>query len=792
MKVDFYTYNQPNIKYQTPNFAAKPIKVNWNSDAGQRIEKALVWLASISAASVAYYTASEDKSKFDEETIEEMKNFSEADADEEVVVSKLKSNLETSYRGTNDNNIVDKHANLIRDAYYNRDLLKGGFSELSDYELARALVGEDIVTALGLLGKGTLEAAFNLDISGFENLCNDILDFTETISRNNLELLREKINPETSLKYRNLDEEVKKDKRKINQLLGKENFAKRNELQEQINILKTDKSNNKEIKELKKQIQNLYKNCENSEQIKDLMQKINEKQLKMKEILKGKVNLPPQEIINKVWTIAAISQSPYYTKEVLVPKDIINQNLEMIENLGEKTDRGTYLFNKIDYARFIDTQDFKSLAIVDKRKLNKDMKELIELIQEPSEENDKAWKKNIDKKLYEKAGLQYIENYANLLNLSDCKYLNELIMSDNNFWTIFPEFLYILGISITEDNLNIDDGLDNFVNNYETKSLFEERNIDYYKWSRFDENSYISDKVTITAEDAREKAVKNMGADLYTLYTSESIPQEERDQIFDALEQIGFHVIKEGENIGFSMDGEGTLYDLLPDIMTIIKYILNTNLFWVTENENKETDKIRDTLYNHFINQRKQEIDCVRHLKESETVDIKVQKVNMSDIKYSLCLGNHSHCCTGLGSQINEWSAITYIMNRCISAIEVLANGEPVGNTMMYLADVNRELSLVLDDIELQTKFQNNEKIKDMIIKYAKQVCSEIGKPDIPIYAGPGMHKIDMSDFPLQIDNTMTIIGKTSEDAAGIYLDFDCDEHFVDGRTEICNLYRIA
>ena len=100
------------------------------------------------------------------------------------------------------------------------------------------------------------------------------------------------------------------------------------------------------------------------------------------------------------------------------------------------------------------------------------IKELIELIQEPSEENDKAWKKNIDKKLYEKAGLQYVENYANLLNLSDCKYLNELIMSDNNFWTIFPEFLYILGTSITEDNLNIDDGLDNFVNNYETKSIF--------------------------------------------------------------------------------------------------------------------------------------------------------------------------------------------------------------------------------------------------------------------------------------------------------------------------------
>ena len=74
--------------------------------------------------------------------------------------------------------------------------------------------------------------------------------------------------------------------------------------------------------------------------------------------------------------------------------------------------------------------------------------------------------------------------------------------------------------------------------------MFEERNIDYYKWSRFDENSYISDKVTITAEDARNKAVKNMGADLYTLYTAESIPQEERDQILMHLIKSDFMQLK--------------------------------------------------------------------------------------------------------------------------------------------------------------------------------------------------------------------------------------------------------
>ena len=167
----------------------------------------------------------------------------------------------------------------------------------------------------------------------------------------------------------------------------------------------------------------------------------------------------------------------------------------------------------------------------------------------------------------------------------------------------------------------------------------------------------------------------------------------------------------------------------------------------------------------------------------------------MADIKYSLCLGNHSHCCTGLGSQSNEYSAPLYILNRCISAIEVLADGEPVGNTMIYLADIHQDgekhLALVLDDIELQTKFQNNEKIKDMIIDYAKKLCSEIGQPDIPIYAGPGMHKVEMSNYPLMLSN-MEILGKTPEDY-GVYLDCNGEQNDIaKDIIEVTDLYKIA
>ena len=125
------------------------------------------------------------------------------------------------------------------------------------------------------------------------------------------------------------------------------------------------------------------------------------------------------------------------------------------------------------------------------------------------------------------------------------------------------------------------------------------------------------------------------------------------------------------------------------------------------------------------------------------------------------------------------------------SAIEVLADGEPVGNTMMYMAHVNGELSLVLDDIELQGKYQNNDKIRDMIVKYSKQVCKEIGKPDITVYAGPGMHKVDMSDYPKIENAEMIILGETPQNGA-VYLDFDAEKHDIGDVIEKLDLYKIS
>lgn len=794
MKIGFCTYYRPATKYTTPTFMAKHTEPDWNSDSGKLIEKTLEAMSAVNAVKTVTDKNVENEPELIAVRVDdsakiipcEKENLNDLQEEQKISLNEIKQELEKAYKNAKDPDILNKHAQLYQDAYKNRDLLKGGYPDLSDSEIDETLVEAATVDTLDILGKGTLEAAFALDLVGFNNLCVTVSDFKEVISKNNLELLKKKINPANTNEYRNLEEEVKKDKRKINKLLGKENILKRQELSEKIEILKDDKNNFAQVKELKREIQNLYKNCENSEQIKVVMQEICEKQKKMKELLNQKVDLSPQEIINKVWTIAAISQSDAYKTENFDwenHKDLIDRIIQKYDKAGIK-DLGIY------------DDDFKEILLyakINKRQLNKDIKDLINLIKPITPENEKIWKKNIDKKLYEFAGYEYDEGFANLLNLSSCKYLNELIVSDDQFWNVMPVLLQVLSIGVEANppEYTLATRLDIPEHNYNTAQMFEALGIDYVKWAYWNKNSFINDKVVIKAEDAKHKAVKNMCHDLATLYSTKDIPKKERDKIFDALKEFGISVTQKDKHTEIKLNGRNVEYSDLASIMSIIKRELNNSSFWSEENTNEKVENRRDMMYNHLMIQRKQEIDNVKKLKESEVINVKVQKVDMSDVKHSLCLGNHSHCCTALGSQSNEWAAPLYILNRCISAIEVLANDEPVGNTMIYMAHVNGELALILDDIELQAKYQNNDKIRDMIIKYSKQLCEEIGKPNIPIYAGPGMHKVDMTDYKMLENAEMVIIGETPENG-GVYLDFDGEGHDIGNVVEKLDLYKIA
>ena len=96
---------------------------------------------------------------------------------------------------------------------------------------------------------------------------------------------------------------------------------------------------------------------------------------------------------------------------------------------------------------------------------------------------------------------------------------------------------------------------------------------------------------------------------------------------------------------------------------------------------------------------------------------------------------------------------------------------------------------MVLDNIELKTKYQNNDKIRDTFVDYAKKLCAEIGQPDLPIFAGPNRHKLHM-DIYSKDSHTMEIIGNSG--GQEVYIDYDANKHtFGEGEKAYIKMYRL-
>lgn len=166
-------------------------------------------------------------------------------------------------------------------------------------------------------------------------------------------------------------------------------------------------------------------------------------------------------------------------------------------------------------------------------------------------------------------------------------------------------------------------------------------------------------------------------------------------------------------------------------------------------------------------------------LKDGKKAKIKVQKADMNDIKHSLFLGNYASCCTAVGSGANQASAPNYVINKMISCIEVKLGKEDIGNTMCYIAEIDKKPALIIDNIELKPPYRENDEIRDAIIEYAKIMVGEIGNKDMPIYASTNKHAVNMNQF-LEEKKEFKIAGSNGDRET--YFDFDTDFLEINGK----------
>ncbi len=413
--------------------------------------------------------------------------------------------------------------------------------------------------------------------------------------------------------------------------------------------------------------------------------------------------------------------------------------------------------------------------------------------------NEHEWNTAIDKKVYEEIGVTYTPELSRRLNLADNKYLSTFFHANQGFKENFGEMVDHI---VENPDKSIREIFDELPQNIETQRQFEKYGIDYDKWVSANKDSYLVVEVEASAQKSRQAAIANLEADLNDP-DFKAIPKEETDKIFKALEEIGV-TTKTKKEPRYDEDGFIRGYDditrlyvndkpitfnKLEKALSAIKQVINENDFWTKTNSDPAIDQARTTIYNHIMKLRDAEVDAASNLKDDELATLEVHKTDMNNISHSLFLGNHAGCCTAVGSSIgNDYAAPRYIMDKCISAIEVMDGKEFVGNTMCYFAEVDGKLALVLDNIEMSAKYQNNDKIRDVFMDYAKQLCEEVGKPDLPIYAGPYRHKFNMSPYPMD-SHDLKIIGST--DGEDTYIDF-AGRYVIDGeKVSRTNLYKI-
>lgn len=198
---------------------------------------------------------------------------------------------------------------------------------------------------------------------------------------------------------------------------------------------------------------------------------------------------------------------------------------------------------------------------------------------------------------------------------------------------------------------------------------------------------------------------------------------------------------------------------------------------------NKETKKQFEELginYDNWVKfNPKSFVEKEIILKDGKKAKIKVQKADMNDIKHSLFLGNYASCCTAVGYGANQASAPNYVINKMISCIEVKLGKEDIGNTMCYIAEIDKKPALIIDNIELKTPYRENDEIRDAIIEYAKTMVGEIGNKNMPIYASTNKHAVNMNQF-LEEKKEFKIAGSNEERET--YFDFDADFHEINGK----------
>lgn len=295
--------------------------------------------------------------------------------------------------------------------------------------------------------------------------------------------------------------------------------------------------------------------------------------------------------------------------------------------------------------------------------------------------------------------------------------------------------------------------------NQETKKLFEEYGINYKKWTKTDNALSHNFSFEVNVEEATRGVERNIVNDLFSgLF--HSVDRVQTDKILAALEREGYKVDVDK----ITKNGEAVTKKDLEKIVDIFKDTINANPeFWDKPLADVHAEREKNELMDHLLKGRRKEVSDLSNMADVN-MDLTVRLADVDDIGRNLFLGNHVGCCTSVEGA-NNFAAPQHLKNSFVRAMEIVDKSDTsYGNSMCYFAKVDGKLSFVIDSFEVNGKIGGNQKVTDAIIAYAKQITTEMGHPDAPIYFGPNYNKISMDKLEKTSNHTVEIIGRVDNE----------------------------
>ena len=537
------------------------------------------------------------------------------------------------------------------------------------------------------------------------------------------------------------------------------------------------------------------------EQHKELKKRLSDNSLSPEEkLLKYRAVLAMPTVPLKDKLINLINTNSPSKEQILTAKKIWSDSgktfdakmLEFNENFGTAGNKRVQAFfenraNVINGRKNLTAVDSKELAYLIMNEVNK-------------KNNDKLFNKALNEVLYDEyLKISSDSKLPEKVNFINSPYLSKLLLSDRR---TFDEILGMLKYLDSYPDISVKEAFDKLPQNKVTKDLFEKHGLNYDRWVTPDDDLAVTVNTELNKKRAEMKVLQSLEED-FTSINFRVIPETERLKIFNALEKIGIS-IKQEEIFDIAEDealmkitetrlyknGSRIKYDDLKDILAVVNPLLEKEPFWHEKIENSMIRSSRDNFYYHMTQMRPKEIADIDKMQGRKNTVLSVRQVDMNDIEHSLFLGNHAACCTAIGSSSdsNSYAAPRYVMDKFISALEVLDGDKPVGNTMCYFVLLHGKPALVLDNIELQGKYQNIDLIRDAIIETASKLAAAVGSNDISIYAAPLRHKVSMDKFKAH-PVSFTVLGSTN--SCKTYLDFIGETYVLPELRFDTNLYKL-